>query len=383
MEQEDLSLHLENRLTQLRDAKKKGIKIVGYFPGNYVPEEIIYAAGAVPICFASASFQHANAALAEVPDVICPFARAQIGQKLLKTDEYYDMADLVIAPLTCVHMKEAAEIWEYYGAVEIFKLGVPHQYDSDFGLEYYIDRLQVLKDRLQNLTGNVITDERLEDAIDLYNRIRESLRNIASLRRISHPPISSIDFIKLNHAGFFADPPLYAGALEGLCGRLKTKQKPEGSDLPRLLLIGPNLSYGDYSIVELVESAGGSIVVEEVFEGMRYYSQNIKKNGDLMRSLATGYLRNRVPSALMRNSVAIRFAYAVKLIEEYSVQGVIWYQLANCEVYDAESYSFAQRMKERSIPIIVLESDYEAVGLRQLRLRIEAFLEQIKGVQAI
>ena len=37
-------------------------------------------------------------------------------------------------------------------------------------------------------------------------------------------------------------------------------------------------------------------------------------------------------------------------------------------------------MKECSIPMIVLESDYEAAGLRQLRLRIEALLEQIKGV---
>ena len=145
----------------------------------------------MPICLASVSSQHANAALDEVPDIVCPFARAQIGQKLLKTDEYYNMTDLVIAPLTCVHMKEdRRDMGVSWWNVEIFKLGVPHQYDSDFGLEYYIGRLQVLKDRLQDLTGNMITDEKLEDAIDLYNRIRESLRNIASLRRISHPPIS-------------------------------------------------------------------------------------------------------------------------------------------------------------------------------------------------
>ena len=82
MEQNDLSLHLENRRTQLREAQEKGTKIVGYFPGNYVPEEIIYASGAIPICLASVSSQHANAALDEVPDIICPFARAQIGQRL-------------------------------------------------------------------------------------------------------------------------------------------------------------------------------------------------------------------------------------------------------------------------------------------------------------
>jgi len=381
MEREELNLHLENRITQLREAKEKGAKVVGYFPGNYVPEEIIYASGAVPICLASASSQHATAALVEVPDVICPFARAQIGHKLLKTDRYYSMADLVIAPLTCVHMKDVAEIWEYYCTGEIFKLGVPRQHDSDFGLEYYIDRLHVLKDRLQSLTGNVITDERLADAIDLYNRIRESLRNIDSLRRGSHPPINSIDFIKLNHAAFFADPSLYAEVLEGLYERLKMQQGPEDGNLPRLFLVGPNLSHGDYSVIELVGSAGGSIVAEEIFEGMKQYSQDIKKSDDLIRSLATGYLRDRIPSALMRNSVAKRFAYAMKLVKEYNIQGVIWYQLVNCEVYDAESYLFTQKMKEHNIPVLVLESDYEAVGPRQMRLRIEAFLEQIKGVQ--
>ena len=379
MEREELNLHLKNRPTQLREAQKKGIKIVGYFPGNYVPEEMIYASGAVPICLAAVSSRHSNAALDEVPDIVCPFARAQIGQKLLRTDEYYSMADLVIAPLTCIHMKETAEIWEYYGGTEIFKLGVPHQYDSDFGLEYYVDRLHVLKERLQDLTGNMITDEKLVSAIDLYNRIRGSLRDIASLRRNSHPPIDAIEFIKLNHASFFADPLFYAEALERLYGRLKMKQKTEDIDLPRLLLIGPNVSYGDYSILELVKSAGGSIVVEEIFEGMKQFSQNIKKNDDLVQSLAVGYLRDRVPSALMRNTAGIRLTHALKVIEEYSIEGVIWYQLANCEVYDSESYFLFQKMKGHNVPMIVLESDYEAAGLRQLRLRVETLLEQIRG----
>ena len=49
-----------------------------------------------------------------------------------------------------------------------------------------------------------------------------------------------MDFIKLNHASFFADPAFYADTLEELYGQLKMKQQPEGIDLPRLLLIGPN-----------------------------------------------------------------------------------------------------------------------------------------------
>lgn len=45
-----LEKHLQDRLAQLNEAQKKGTKIIGYFPGGYVPEEIIYASGAVSVC---------------------------------------------------------------------------------------------------------------------------------------------------------------------------------------------------------------------------------------------------------------------------------------------------------------------------------------------
>ena len=52
MEEKGLADHLSNRVMELKEAKSNGIKIIGYFPGNYVPEELIYASGAVPICLA-------------------------------------------------------------------------------------------------------------------------------------------------------------------------------------------------------------------------------------------------------------------------------------------------------------------------------------------
>ena len=48
MQEESLAVHLKGRPAELRKAKKKGIKVIGYFPGNYVPEEIIHAAFFLP-----------------------------------------------------------------------------------------------------------------------------------------------------------------------------------------------------------------------------------------------------------------------------------------------------------------------------------------------
>ena len=49
MEWTELDAYLINRPSELKEAQKNGRKIVGYFPGNYVPEEIIYAAEALPV----------------------------------------------------------------------------------------------------------------------------------------------------------------------------------------------------------------------------------------------------------------------------------------------------------------------------------------------
>ena len=50
MWEERLATHLRDRPAELLKAKETGVKVIGYFPGNYVPEELIQASGAVPLC---------------------------------------------------------------------------------------------------------------------------------------------------------------------------------------------------------------------------------------------------------------------------------------------------------------------------------------------
>jgi benzoyl-CoA reductase/2-hydroxyglutaryl-CoA dehydratase subunit BcrC/BadD/HgdB len=380
MEWNDLDAYLKNRPAELKEAQKKGGKIVGYFPGNYVPEEIIYAAGAIPLCLIhGGNPEPANAALTQVPSVICPFARTQIGERFLKTNPYYSMLDMIVAPITCQHLKKTAEVWEYYADIDLFKLGVPHQYETDFGFEYYVDRLKVMTNRLSTLTGNKVTDEKLAESIVLYNKIRELLKKLNQLRQSQNPPISSLEFVKLNHISFYADPLVTLSLLENAYKEAQHRQRNIKDGAPRLLLLGPNLAYGDYKVLELVENAGGEIVAEEVCEGLRYFWHDIDTQSNPLKALAKGYLQDRVPCAFMRNSARKRLDFALNLVKDYNVAGVIWYELLDCETYDSESYFFSQKMEERDIPMLILEADYGPGDTGQLKIRIEAFVEQVRG----
>jgi len=45
---ENLSVQMKDRQADLKKAKEEGLKIVGYTPGGYLPEELVIASGAIP-----------------------------------------------------------------------------------------------------------------------------------------------------------------------------------------------------------------------------------------------------------------------------------------------------------------------------------------------
>ena len=376
-----LDEHLEKRLAEIKKAKESGSKVVGFFPGNYVPEEIIYASGAVPLCIADGGDSSlVEASLSEIPRRFCSFVRAQIGAITQKSNPYFELIDLLVAPIGCQHLKKMAEIIEFRGYMDMVKLGVPRSYESKFSLDYYTKQLEKLKDRLQQLTGNEITDEKLQEAIKLNNSKRNLLREISLLRTKDPAPIRSLDFIKLNHASYYADPSFMVEILQNILQDLKEQQPaPQKEKKPRILLVGPNLVYGDYKVPELIEEAGGEIVVEEISEGIMSYWQTISEQEAPIKSLAKGYLWDRVPCAFMVHSAKSRLDFAQKLIKDFNVSGVVWYEVLSCETYDAEAYYFSKNLEKQNIPQLTLESDYGNSDVGQLKTRIDAFMELLKG----
>ena len=250
-------------------------------------------------------------------------------------------------------------------------------------MEYFTGRLKALKDWLQAVTDSEITDKKLGNAIELYNRMRELFRKISLSRQTDPPGLSTLDFVKLNHASFYADPEFMVGALESVYRDIQEKQQTVKTGAPRILLLGPNIGHGDDTVLETVRSAGGDIVMEEICEGIRYYWNNIETTIDPFQALTKGYLTDRLPCAFMRDSAKKRLDFTMKLIDDFDIAGVIWYELLCCETYDAESWYFAEKLAERDIPFLVLESDYSTAVTGQLKTRTGAFIEILKGATAV
>jgi len=210
--------------------------------------------------------------------------------------------------------------------------------------------------------------------------MRDLLKEIGLTRTAPNPPISTLDFIRLNHASLYADPEFMVDALDALYKEIKGQGgESDVADAPRLLLVGPNVAFGYYKVLELVNEAGGLIVGEEICERVKFYWQNVQNNGDLVNALAKRYLKDRLPCAFMRESAVKRFEFIKNMAKEFNVTGIIWYQLLYCDTYDIESYYFIKEMEKLRIPVLKLESDYDILDRGPLRTRIETFIETLKG----
>jgi benzoyl-CoA reductase/2-hydroxyglutaryl-CoA dehydratase subunit BcrC/BadD/HgdB len=370
---------IETRLRTMAEARAGDTKVVGYLPGGYVPDELIYASGAIPLCLChGGDARSPERALSLVPDVICPFARAQIGETLLKENPFYAGLDLAVVPTTCQHLKQIGDVWEHYEMVDVFKLGVPYDCQDDYELEYFRDRLSELRKTLEHLTGNTITDGKLSEAIEVYNRLRRLLQTLSLSRRETPPGISSLDFVRLNHASMYADPVMTCDALEALCRPVEKPASPS-TRRPRVMLAGPALAFGDYDIIRMTTEVGADIVIEEVFEGLRDYWHVVDGSGDPLDRLARSYLLGKKPAAFARGATRKKLDFVLDLIKEFDVDGVLWYQLICCELYDEESYLFEKALGERGIPMVVVESDYHNLDVGPVRTRLEAFVEIMQG----
>ena len=372
-----LSIHLQNRLADLSKAKEEGRKIIGYMPGGYMPEELVIASGAIPICLVRGG----DHSVVEIADsYICrwidPFCRAQIGYGVSGKDPYYNIIDLLVVPVTDNHIRAVMDILDYNTDIDIFPFGVPHMKENS-AFNYYLNGISRLKAKLEVTNGVEITDSKLKEAIHLCNRERELFRKISLKRKSRQIPINSKDFVALHHASFLADKKVMVEILESVCEELEHKGPPSREG-PRILLTGSTLALGDNNILDIIEEAGGVIVIEEFAEGMRPYWEDVKPDGDLMAALADCYFMRRVPPAWFRPGRE-RFDFLVHLAKDFMVAGVIWYQLMYRESYKLESFYFPKILeRETGLSMLTVESEYEAADREVLRTWMESFIEIIR-----
>lgn len=349
------------------------------------PQELIYAAGAMPVKLCSGNYTAFSVGDDVTPRDACPLVKAVAGFLQTGLMPVYRDCRMMVLPITCDCKKKIAGMLK--NSVNLMTLHIPASREDD-DIDEYVRQLYELMARLEDVTGNAVTYDTLAEGFRIVGRAQYELSEFIRLKKNTPYLIRGTHSMAIMNAASYMPADMWAYAMSRVNAELKQKAKAKqtvtGKELPRILLTGSPIVFPNIKIPLIIEETGGIVAGDETCMGERGMWDPAVIVDDsfdgMMRALANRALRPCPCPTFADNSQ--RLFRLKQLIKDNHIQGVIYHVLRGCLVYDFEYKKIEEELGKLDIPVIRLESDYNEEDVEQLRIRIEAFIELLKLRQA-
>ncbi len=354
-------------------AETKG-KVIGWFP-MYIPEELIYAAGALPLYLHPI---HENVTLANryLLHFCCPPLR-MVLDSLMK--QYYSVVDGLLLHRVCDEAMHVAELMDMAGLkkwVHLFR--TPYTMYRPVWQDMVRKQIDKLRGHLEDLLRHRITEASLRESIATYNSNRAMLRQLYDFRRKNPGFFSNIEVLAIVGSSMLMPKKKHNELLKKLLAELDGK-KAQGKG-PRVVLTGSICDDPMESTLRTVEEAGLAVVDDEMYIGGRYFESDVSTNGSAFEALAR-YQWEKIPCVSRFSTDRTYEDYLLDLVKRSGAQGVVDFHWKFCPMQVWERPFTKECLNKAGIPYIVIDLSEEAQALEALRTRLEAFSETIKGVK--
>ena len=363
---------------KMKDLKESGARVVGTFC-SFVPTEIIYAAGALPVGLCAFTDEPIPAAEANLPKNLCPLIKASYGFALTDTCPYFYFSDLIIGETTCDGKRKMFELLN--DIKETYVMQLPHTRDEK-AVAVWRDEIIAFKEKLEAFYGIQITEEDIKKAIRQKNRERAIVMKYLELGKLDPAPVSGYELGTRLDAGSFSFDleerckQLEALTEEGIAKWKADKESGARKNRPRILITGcPNAGVRD-KVIRAVEELGADVVAFDTCNSTREKAEPVDEtNPDVYDALARKYLD--INCSVMSPNESRR-TYMGQMIDDYHVDGVIEIVLQACHTFAVEAFYIRKYVtEEKGIPYLNIETDYSQSDKGQINTRLAAFLETI------
>lgn len=361
-----------DRYRVIEEIKAQEKKIIGW-SCSYVPEEIIYGAGMLPVRVLGGA-KETPIADAHLYSNICSFLRNCLEEGFRGR---YHFLDGFVACNTCDHKKRLYDVWTTYLKTPFTDiLGIPCKY-SEGARVFFKKELIRFKRNIEESFGIApIPEEALHNAIEVYNETRTLLKQLYQLRKEDSPPISGAEAMEVLLAGMVIPKDHYNQMLRRLLKILPERPRmADSNNRIRLLITGSILDNPEY--LRIIEDLGGLIVIDDLCSGLRYFEDLVEPQEDSMEALAQRYL-GRIPCPNI-HPARKRLDYLRDLVKAFKVRGVIYTSIKFCDNNAVLYPIIRDEMAKLGVRTLKLEREYLIAGIGQMKTRIEAFFESMEG----
>ncbi len=355
--------------TEVKAWKESGGRVFGVQCSS-IPEEVIHAAGILPMRVRAPGLANTKNADAHLHRINCSYTRSILECLLLGELNFLDG---FVATNTCDHHLRLVNEIEEKADFSFFHYFQMAHTITQGAKEWLIQEMKHLRLHLQNALGARISEQDLWHTIAIYNKTRRLMSQLNDLRKNNPPPLTGSEYMQIALSGMLIPRETFNEKLEALLPELESR-RITGNNSPRLLLIGG--ACDSFEFIDFIESKGANVVADAMCFGLRHYMGLIDENAkDPIEAVADRYME-RIPCPGVIDGFDRSYAIIKRIIDETDINGIVFARLKFCDHFaGAKKLLTDQLRQDHSIPVIELEREYNTTKSGQLSTRIQAFLE--------
>lgn len=340
---------------------------VGCFP-LFVPEELAYAAGFLPVGLwgGVSAFQKADQ---YIQSFACSILRANLE---LGMSGAYDDLKAVLIPSQCDTLKCVCENFKpAVPQVPVIGVTIPNNRTIQAARQQLLDEFDYITEQLTALQTPACQPMSLEEAFQVY----EDYRSVMAEFRDTVPHYLNTITPSVRHnlikAAWFMDKKDYTARMRDLLAALKA-QPEETFSGTKCILTGIMLDAEP--VLELLQSLHIVVVDDMLCHESLFSRTPTRPEGSVSARLAQRFLDLKGASPLYDPGKP-RGQMLIELAKEREADMVLFTLMKFCDP-EAFDHPFVKAdLKEAGVPLLSVEHDQLVESTEQLRTRIQGFLE--------
>ncbi len=368
------------RLMELRDdpyararswKERTSGKVIGFFC-CLAPEEIIHASGSLPVRITGENRTPAKSG-AHLQNYCCSLARTGLDMALEGELSFMDGTMFVH---TCDTMMRLSDIWRLNAGFAVHgDVVLPVRFDGPSAREYAHDELAHFRKKMEEFLGP-IDDAAIGESIKLYNKNRRLLAELYALRRENPEIVPCDQALWITTSSALMEKSEHNAILEEILADLKSSGKAQADGKVRLFGIGSVMDQWEF--LEMIEGVGGTVVDDDFCNGRRYFDAEAPEDIEPIESIAER-LWERQSCPCKHRTDRDRAACLADRVAESGAKGAIFWLFKFCEPHAFDYPHVKKALDAGGVPSLNLEIEQGSVSIEQMRTRVEALIETIRG----
>ena len=357
---------------QLASFKAEGKKVIGVLP-YYAPEELVYAAGMVPMGMWGSNNKSIVRAKEYCATFYCTIAQLALEMLL---DGTMDQLDGVITPTICDTLRPMSQNFRVAIGDKIPTIFLAHPQNrfAPWGLQFCVDQYTNVKKMLEKIAGKEITNEDIRNAIKVYNASRAARREFVKLASEHCDVVTPTLRSAVLKASYFMLKDEYTEKLVALNNELKALPV---CDWKGVKVVTSGIIVDNPKLLKIFEENNIAIAADDVAHESRSFRTDASEEGDPMMALAKQFADIDYEVLLYDPQSAMnrRGEFVANMVKESGAQGLILFMQQFCDPEEMEYPCLKKALDDAGIPHIKLGVDQQMQDFGQASTAIQAFAD--------